>query len=187
MKNPVKFLLTIVIAIIVIITATYAYYGGFRSVNFEVKEAGGETMVYTDLTGDYGQTALYMDTVYYTLLNEYGIATTKGAGIYYDNPQHVEKSKLRSDIGCLLDSPLDSLKTAQISSKFKIKTIPQKTCTVTEFPFKGFMSVMVGIIKIYPALNNYIEENGYKAAGPTMEIYDTPNKTIIYRQEIEKP
>lgn len=127
-----------------------------------------------------------MDTIYYSLLNEYGVETTKGVGIYYDNPQQVEKSKLRSEIGCILDAPLDSMKMSDISSKFKIKTLPESPSIVTEFPFKGTMSVIVGIIKIYPALNDFISKNGYKANGPILEIYDTPNKTIIYRQEVSK-
>jgi hypothetical protein len=45
------------------------------------------------------------------------------------------------------------------------------------------MSILVGLMKVYPALEKYTKENGY-AGGAIMEIYDVPNKKIIYRQEL---
>jgi len=185
MKKVVKILLVIVIGAVVILTAIYAYYGGFRSVNFEVKETGGETFVYENVTGDYSQSPVVMDSIYYALLNDLKIETTKGAGIYYDNPQHVDKSKLRSEIGCMLDSEVDSLKMVQLNNRFKVKTLPKTNYIVTEFPNKGMMSTFVGIMKVYPAMTGFVEKNGYKNS-PVMEIYDVPTMTIIYRMEAEK-
>ncbi len=126
-----------------------------------------------------------MDSVYYFLLNDLNIATTKGVGIYYDNPQQVETSKLRSEIGCFLDSPVDSIQMAKISEKFRIKEIAKGQYLTTEFPNKGMLSIIVGIIKVYPAMTKFMEENGYKDQSPVTEIYDEPTKTIIYRKEIK--
>ncbi|MFV0417589.1 MAG: GyrI-like domain-containing protein [Dysgonomonas sp.] len=186
MKKIVKILLTLLIGIIVVLTAVYAYYGGFKLITFEVKEAGGEVLVYEIVSGDYSQSPIYMDSVYSVLLNKFNIETTKGAGVYYDNPQQIEKSKLRSEIGCLLDAPIDSTQMAEISRKFKVKTLPKTNYIIGEFPHKGMMSVLVGIMKVYPALTKYIEKNGYKDAGPVIEIYDVPQKKIIYRKEAVK-
>ncbi|MDR0874503.1 MAG: hypothetical protein LBN27_13735, partial [Prevotellaceae bacterium] len=54
---------------------------------------------------------------------------------------------------------------------------------VTEFPFKGGMSIMVGLMKVYPALAKYIESQNLKDS-PIMEIYDVQNKVVIYRKEV---
>ncbi len=75
----------ILIAFILII---YTYYGGFKKMEFVISEQGGETLVYENLTGDYKQSPVIMDKVYYSLLNNDKIETYKGFGIYYDNPQN---------------------------------------------------------------------------------------------------
>ena len=130
--------------------------------------------MFTKTCRDYKQTPAVSDKVYYSLLNDYGIATTKGFGIYYDNPKEVEKSKLRSEIGCIVEN-LDSVTIDKLSNKFQIKTQPFKNYITTEFPFKGKLSVMFGIMKVYPALEKYLKEHKYSDS-PIMEIYDVPNK-----------
>jgi len=187
MKKLVKILLVIVVAVIIVVTAVYAYYGGFRSIDLKVEETGGELFVYENMTGDYSQSPVYMDSVYYFLLNELNIATTKGVGIYYDHPEHVETSKLRSEVGCFLDSPVDSIQMVNILKKFKIKEVAKGQYLTTELPNKGMMSIMVGIIRVYPAMAKYMEENGHKdqKLTPIMEIYDQPTKTIIYRHQLD--
>ncbi len=179
-----KIILLIISILIITIIVVYAYYGGFKGINFSVKEQGGETLVYENMTGDYKQTPAVSDRVYYSLLNDYGIATTKGFGIYYDNPKKVEKSKLRSEIGCIVEN-IDSATIDRLSGKFLIKTYPYKSYITTEFPFKGKLSVMFGIMKVYPALEKYLKDHGYSDS-PIMEIYDVPNKKIIYRIETLK-
>ncbi len=42
--------------------------------------------------------------LYYDLKDNYSIETTKGFGLYYDNPQDVDKDKLRSIVGCIVES-----------------------------------------------------------------------------------
>lgn len=177
-----KIALSIIMALIIAIFLVYAYYGGFKSVDFSVKEQGGEVLVYENMIGDYSQSPVVSDRVYYALLNDYGVVTTKGFGIYYDNPREVEKSKLRSEIGCIVENA-DSVTLDKLSGKFQIKTLAYKKYITTEFPFKGKLSVMLGLMKVYPALDKYAKAHQY-AASPIMEIYDIPNKKIIYRKEV---
>lgn len=176
----------IIIAIAVltaIIVGFAAYWGAFKSIKFTVVEQGGETLVYENMTGDYRQSGVVMDKVYYSLLNDYNIETFKGFGIYYDNPQKVETSKLRSELGCIIEES-DIHRVSELDGNFKIKSYPKGKYIVTEFPYKGKLSVMLGIIKVYPALNKFVKENGFNEEGAIMEIYDTPNKKIVYRKEI---
>jgi hypothetical protein len=168
--------------LIIAIIAIYAYYGGFKKINFKIEEQGGEILVYEDMTGDYSQTPTVSDRVYYSLLNDEGIAATKGFGIYYDNPKMVEKSKLRSEIGCIIENA-DSATIADLANKYRVKTVPRKNYITTEFPFKGKLSVMFGLMKVYPTLEKYLQEHRYSDS-PIMEIYDVTNKKILYRKEI---
>ena len=179
-----KVVLIIIAVLVVLFIVIYAYYGGFTKVSFKIENQGGETIVYENFTGDYSQTTKVGDKVYYALLNDEKIETTKGIGIYYDNPKKVEKEKLRAESGCIVEN-VDSATIARLAEKYKVKTLPQREFVVAEFPFKGKLSVLFGIMKVYPALEKFSKAHGY-AESPITEIYDVPNKKIIYRKEAIK-
>jgi len=172
-----------IIGIILITLLFVAYYGGFKTITFKNSYEGGEVLVYEDFTGDYSKSGEVMDKVYNSLLTNENIKSTKGFGIYYDDPKKIEKSKLKSELGCIVEG-IDSLKMNELKKKYKVKICPKTNYLTTEFPHKSVMSIMVGIMKVYPAMSKYIEQNGLSNKGPVMEIYDTPNKVIRYRKEI---
>ncbi len=171
--------------IVALFAILYAYYGGFRKVTFSIENQGGEMLIYKEMTGDYSKSGKLMDEIYYALLNDYGIETYRGFGIYYDNPKEVEKIKLRSEVGCVIEEK-DIAKLEKLPEDFKTKRYPEKQSVVAEFPHKGMPSIFVGIIKVYPALNKYVNENNLDPSGAVMEIYDVPNKKIIYRKAISE-
>jgi len=181
-----KRVLFVILVLIIVAVGIVAYYGGFNKIVITRGKEGGETLIYEEVTGDYSQTGFIADKIYNSLLNEDKIETTKGFGIFHDNPQYVEQNKLRSDVGCILDAPVDSLKMAELSKKYRVKILPETNCITIEFPFKGKMSIMVGIFRVYPEIEKYIKENNLEEAGPVMEIYDIPNQKIIYRKEIKE-
>lgn len=179
-----KIALIVVAAIILVVIVLYAYYGGLKSVVVGTKTQGGELLVYKEITGDYKQSKAVMDSLYAALLSD-GIKTTKGFGIYYDNPKKVETGKLRSEAGCIIEAA-DRDKMSELADKYTTKVLPKEEYITTEFPFKGGLSVFVSIMKVYPALNKYVKENAYQEDTPVMEIYDIPNKKIQYRKKIAK-
>jgi hypothetical protein len=83
--------------LIALLICMYTYYGGFKKIIVKVENQGGEVIVYESVTGDYKDTPKYTDKVYYALLNDEKIKTSKGIGIFYDNPQKTEKAKCRSE------------------------------------------------------------------------------------------
>jgi hypothetical protein len=180
-----KIILIVVAVLIALILIIYTYYGGFKKIEFVVSEQGGETLVFENLTGDYKQSPVIIDKIYNNLLKNDKIETTKGFGIYYDNPQKVEISKLRSEIGCILEEK-DSSRVAELKSKYLVKTYPKASYLVTEFPYKNGISIFIGIMRVYPAMGAAIQKEGLSDKGAVMEIYDLPNKKIIYRKEIVK-
>ncbi len=107
----------------------------------------------------------------------------KGFGIYYDNPQKVEKEKLRADVGNILENPTPEV-LAQLTPNYNIRTLEKQQYLVTEFPYKNQMSIILGIMRVYPALNRYIRENNLSEEGFVMEIYDVPGKKIIYGKQL---
>ena len=60
----------------------YAYFGGFNKLNFKVEKAGGETIVYKQLVGDYSKSGEIMKSLSDELQNDYGLKITQNIGIY---------------------------------------------------------------------------------------------------------
>jgi hypothetical protein len=179
-----KIALFILAVLVILFVAIYTYYGGLKKISFSIENQGGETIVYENLTGDYSQSPKVSDKVYYALLNDEKIETTRGIGIYYDNPKKVAKEKLRSEIGCIIEN-IDSATLTKLTEKYQVKTLSESEFIITEFPFKGKLSVLFGIMKVYPALEKFSKGQGF-AESPITEIYDVPNKKIIYRKEANK-
>ena len=126
-----------------------------------------------------------MNNLYNDLKDNYELETTKGFGLYYDNPREVDKDKLRSIVGCIVEGK--SVKDLKVvSEKYGVKEYPASQSVYTEFPFKGKMSILVGVFRVYPKLTAYIKEKGY-ANTPMMELYDQPNGKIEYISSVNLP
>jgi hypothetical protein len=148
----------------------YTYYDGFTAIKFREEIQGGETFVYEEMIGDYGKTYKVMENIHIALLNDEKIVSAKGAGVYYDSPKEVEKSKLRSEIGSITVD-LDSGTIERLAEKYKVKTLPKNRCLVTELPYKGTLSGIVAVMKVMPAMEKYCQQYPQNY-GPIMEIYD---------------
>ncbi|MCD4792268.1 MAG: hypothetical protein K8R54_03480 [Bacteroidales bacterium] len=155
-----KIILIVSAILIVAFIVFYTYFGGFKKINISVSKSGGEVLIYEKIQGDYRQSGVIMDKIYNSLLNEDKIETFKGFGIYYDNPRKVEKSKLRSEAGCILEKK-DIDKLPILENKYTVRTFPEKEYIITEFPYKGKVSIFFSIMKVYPALNKFANKNGY--------------------------
>lgn len=179
-----KIILISIGSLLLIFFLVYGYYGGFYPVKPEIQQKGGETLVYEKMIGDYAQSPQVSDRVYNKLLRDYDITTTRGFGIYYDRPQTTDKDKLRADVGCILESDFDKLDKLKVD--FEVSEYPNAQYLVANFPFKGVPSVILGIMKVYPAFQAYSQEHGYSADTPVMEIWDLSNRKIEYRKELIK-
>ena len=176
-----KMILIIFGTIACLLLCAFAYYGGFEKIVIRKDTLGGETIVYKAVTGDYKQTMAVSDEVYIYLVNELKIEATQGIGVFYDDPKKVSKKNLRSEIGCVITPKYLTLLNKS-ECKYQIKTLPVESCITTEFPYKGLLSILIGSIKIYPAIEKYIKENKRTNDSPLIEIYDIPNKKTIYRK-----
>ncbi len=172
----------VIVVIAIVCLIVLARYGLFYSVSVSEKNVGPYLLVYKTHIGDYKSVGPIIGELYYDLKNNYSIETTKGFGLYYDNPQEVDKAKLRSIVGCIVeDRSVEDLK--KVSNKYGVKEYPSSKSVVAEFPYKGQMSILIGIFRVYPKLGSYIKEHKYPQT-LIMELYDQPNKRIEYISSI---
>ncbi|HBN04244.1 MAG TPA: hypothetical protein DD434_00440 [Bacteroidales bacterium] len=182
MKSIKKILIALLV-VAAILFGFYTYFGGFNKLNFKIEKAGGETIVYKQLVGDYSKSGEIMESISDELQNDHGLKITQNIGIYYDNPEDTDKDKLRADVGCVIKTH-DQNKLDELQKNYSLKQIPEKEYLITKIPYKGYFSIIIGIFKVYPAMEKYLDKNNLSDDGPITEIYDKQNKEIIYRKEI---
>ena len=171
---------TLLVLLLIVAAILWVYYGGLTTIMFSNPVQGGEILIYKEVVGDYSNTGVITEEVYEELKNM-GIETFSGFGIFYDNPDDVERNKCRSDVGCILE-PKDKDKLPEIEKHFKVKVFPVAQYTSTNFPYKGMLSMLVGMWKVYPAIKIIQkEQNPLYKEGPIMEIYNMQDSVISYR------
>lgn len=178
-----KIAVIILVVLVLVILGIWGYFGGFSRLSTKVEVAGGEILAYEKVTGDYKNSGKVSDRVYYSLLNDLKIETYKGVGIYYDKPGTIETSKLRSDIGCFIEER-DRHRVEELKKFFEVKEMEREKYLIIEIPYRGPLSVFIGMIKAYPALEKESLKMNISEKNPVTEICDVPNKKIIYRKAI---
>ncbi|MBU0577535.1 GyrI-like domain-containing protein [Patescibacteria group bacterium] len=174
-------ILKILIVIVLVVLGLLAYMGFFNTITFTEGESGPYTFVYEDFVGEYAETGPLFDEIYESLVDN-GIETELGLGIYYDNPDEVDASELRSRVGSVVTEEQAQL-ADEAGVPYKIMTVDPINAVITEFPYRNMLSYMVGPMKVYPKMTEYIAEKGYGAA-PCYELYDMENNKIFYMCEI---
>lgn len=173
-----KYVLSALCLIILAVVLVLAYYGLFASVVIEEKEKGGFVLVYEMHRGPYQEVAGIIERISASLLGEYNITASRGFGLYYDDPRAVRKEDLRSIAGCILDGQSDE-RIAYIGERYKTAQYPKTKSVTAEFPFRGKLSIFLGIVKVYPKLGEYMVQHDYPPV-PIMEIYDSAGKKTHY-------
>ena len=168
----------IVGVVIVLIIAFLGYYGLFTKITVEEKSFDSFWMVYKKHVGEYKGVGPVMDAIYNDLKDNYSISATRGFGVYYDNPREVPKEKCRSIVGSILENT-ELGRVDELKEKYFVREYPASSVVTAEFPFKGTLSIIIGIFKVYPKLGKYITEKGYESR-PMFEIYDMPAMKTIY-------
>ncbi len=173
-----KVVIIVGLGVLIILLFVLARLGLFSKNPIVEKKVGPFQLAYVKHMGDYKNVGSKMDSLFWDLTNNYGIETTKGFGLYYDNPSEVATENLRSVAGCILENiaPDDIL---EIKQKYCVAKFPESQSVVAEFPYRGKLSILFGMLKTYPRLNAYIQDNGHPNT-PIMEVYDQPNEKIEY-------
>jgi len=182
LKKILRVLVILIVIVVVSVAAWLSYMGFFAKVTVIEKKIGPLTFVYMPFKGDYAKTVPVFEMVRSKLAKEFNVRNVTGMGIYYSDPKTTKTKDLRSDVGCLLERA-DALRADEIMKKMKVRIMfPKKYCTA-EFPMKNQMSIILGIVKVYPEMSRYMKAKGYKMT-PAIEIYEKDR--IVYAFEIKK-
>lgn len=183
MKKSVLVLLVVLLVLIFMVFMA-GYIGIFTNIKIEEKEVGGYKVVGKEMRGSYSKVGeLMMDVD--KQLKDIGINSTKGFGIYYDDPKTVPADSCRSFVGNVLEEKDEGRMDELALKGFKIDSIPFKNSIVAYFPIKTRLSYMIGPMKVYPEFSKYINEKGYKVTG-SIEIYNIPDKRIEFIMQYDK-
>lgn len=129
-----KFIFGTLALLFIAIIASLSYFDVFRTISISEKEVGPYKIVYEEHKGAYNGIKDVQDKIYSSLLKD-KIETTKGFGIYYDNPSEVPTEELRSIGGCIVEiKDYDSLKSLQ--NKYKIKEYYSPKASLLNFHSK---------------------------------------------------
>jgi hypothetical protein len=181
LKKIISILGIVIVAVLIAAAAIYVYYGGLNTIVFSNPNQGGEILVYKEVVGDYMNSNDIATKVYNDLKSIYGIETYSGFGIFYDDPDEVATENCRSEVGCILEAK-DINKLSEISKHFNIKIFPYGEYTSTNFPYKGMISIFVGMYKVYSAIDKIKNDKSVLYhEGPIMEIYNMKDNVITYR------
>lgn len=162
------------IIVILIIISFLIYFGAFQKINIKKSKTSPMTLAYESISGAYTKSGSVMDKIYYDLLSA-DIKTTKGFGVYLEDPKTVKEPNLRSIAGDIIEN----IDGKEIPSNIKTTKINSIEVLETSFPYRNKTSVMFSLMKVYPALEKYRKSNNLPFL-PVMEIYDIPNKEIKY-------
>jgi effector-binding domain-containing protein len=144
-------------AIAAALTLFWAYYGGFSSPAPVTRvQAGPFYVAYIRHIGPYKKIGDVLKRVKKEI-EAAGISDYRAGGIFYDKPTVAGDDKCRSDaIAVLKPGQIEKLKDHAV---LKIKTLERREYLHTKFPFRGMMSVLAGLMKVYPMYDKYFKEN----------------------------
>lgn len=185
-----KKILIILIAFVLVISLGFvgllAYMGMFSEYSVTEEIIGPYKYVYKSHTGPYTETGAIGMEVYNSLLQD-DIKTTLGLGVYYDNPATTPADQLRSEMGSIIELQ-DYAKLATLGDKYTVKNISAIKCMVVRFPIKNTLSYILGPIKVYPIMEDYMLAKGYtsKDGDAGYEFYDMQRNEIIFALPISK-
>lgn len=139
------------------LTVLWAYYGGFASPAPITRAVAGPFHVaYIRHVGPYKKTGDVIKKVKMEI-EATGITDYRAGGIFYDMPKVAGEDRCRSDaIVVLKPEQIEKLKGHAV---LKTKTLERREYLTTVFPFRGMMSVLAGLMKVYPMYDSYFKNN----------------------------
>ncbi|MDH6355370.1 hypothetical protein M2132_001711 [Dysgonomonas sp. PH5-45] len=184
MKNILSVIVLLLVLIFSTLLILWVYFGGFSSVRIKESWVGKEIFIYEDLVGDYTQYGIVNDRLFQELSHNHLVETTKGIAVFYEDPQRVPEHELKSRVGRILPKDIKEEVLKQLAGKYKIASLAEGKYLTAEFPYKGRLSQVVGIIRVQSKIWKYCKRHNLKKL-PIIEIYDQKAKTIYYRVKMQ--
>ena len=110
-------------------------------------------------------------------------ADTPCIGIYYDNPKEVPAERCRSVFGKIIPEDMDVAGLEGV----RVDVIEAMEDTIQiRYPLRGFLSIMAGIFRAYPAINKFWASQASSDGTAIAELYGFGGNYITYLQGVGK-
>ncbi|WII72272.1 GyrI-like domain-containing protein [Bdellovibrio sp. 22V] len=138
------------------------YLGAFKGVDISESSQGPFKTVFIEHVGPYHKVNKVIEQVEKYMQSQ-GAPCGRTFGEYLDDPQTVEEARLRSKVGCIVETV-----PANLPENLHAGEIPAKKYVVAVFTG----SPGIGPLKVYPRVNDYMLERNLKQEGAVIEIYE---------------
>lgn len=94
----------------------------------------------------------------------------------------------RYAVGILLQQPSAAEDAALAAAGYARATLQRTRCAASSFPFTGLVSILLGLMRVYPLLGKACQEQGLAedAIGPFFEVGTGRCKEMLYYAPLEK-
>ncbi|WP_167396466.1 GyrI-like domain-containing protein [Leptospira johnsonii] len=166
-----KIFLGVILALIVSGIGYFYYLGAFDTIQVKEETLGPFYVLSHERVGNYRNVGETFEAIQKEF-PEKGFKNYKLFGIYKDNPNTVPEEKLRCEVGALFSEPVTEIPSG-LSIPLKYRIIEKKRYLTVDFPLKSFVSIFLGIFKVYPELTKVCIERGCVMGGKeSIEIYE---------------
>lgn len=158
----IKKILVAIGILAVILISILAYEGLFKkAVAFEGEE-GGYMLIGVDHKGAYKNIGNVFEKLRESA-SAVGLKDPKFAGVYFDDPKTVKEENLRSLAAVIVENEADAQKLMTIKGA-RTFTIDRGHAVICDMKTQDFVSMIIAIMKAYPALGEYAEKHTFKTA-----------------------
>ncbi|WP_413580780.1 GyrI-like domain-containing protein [Bdellovibrio sp. HCB288] len=156
-----------IIVFVIVMVASFGgylatYLGAFKGVEISEAQQGPFKTLYIEHVGPYHKVNKVIEKVEKFMASK-GTICQRTFGEYLDDPRQVEEARLRSRVGCLIESmPTD------VPENMKEGVIPANHYVVAVFTG----SPGIGPLKVYPRVEEYLQQKGLAKTATAIEIYE---------------
>jgi len=169
------------LAVLLVVAAVgffLVYSGAFTQPAFrtETSTVGPFTFLYKPHAGPYKNTGRLFGTMS-KLSQRVGVPVTAMLGIYYDDPHHVSRERLRSHVGFTIEDKdfNDNVRRYCEVNQIEVKPLKRTIVKTAVFPWRNFISIIFAVIRVYGEAHR----RGWVQCAP-MELYGVEPDSILF-------
>ncbi|HOG20144.1 MAG TPA: hypothetical protein PKW37_06850 [Salinivirgaceae bacterium] len=176
--------ITIIVLLFILITIViyFAKNGIFKRIKPTIKETGGFAITKRTFTGNQEDILTEFEKQM-DILKSFDIGYAHPI-CSYDNIPNKENILTNAEIGFVLYKGTEE-NLIKLEKHIPLGTFEKKERIVVYFPFKGGLSIQIGIAKAYPAIKKYAKKHNIKTEKIT-ELYNSINKRIEYMIDFQR-
>lgn len=170
------FALTIGIVLAILIFLFFRT-GAYKEVQISNSHQGPFFLVYQVHKGPYHKIVPVIEGVE-AFFKSKGLPCPLAFGLYLHDPNSMDHDRLESHGGCVFPENNPQLDALVKESGFQTQEIPNKEYVTASFTG----SPSLGPVRVYPAVDAWLEKYGYKKVGPVLELYKTTGADSVATQ-----